>query len=549
MYKDKMEGNAKRILTKRQIISKWYRGRIKTFLLIIKILPWLIFLCSAGALAIFLVSANQAYHISSNFDALPHAYDPDTGTSSIKWQGAEVTIKDGFVKGYLEGEDGRRLVLRALSPFPSLSVKSDKDVRIEIRLENVDPDRFTSAVNRSDIAFTLVEPSVLEFSIKALSKTKENLVPHVDPASLPSTIGVLGDSRDGYDTFTDMVDRVNAAPVLFSIDNGDLVFNGKPNQYRLFDRILSRSNKTVCLVPGNHDIRMHGRATYELLYGPEYYSFDVGSNHFAFLDSSTGWATKTAIPETQYQWLERDLAKAAGKRLFVITHIPPTDPRANLTRRESANYFDGMDQDDNLLEKKIEAINDAKKLAHGFPTRTEADRFEKIMEKYGVTAVFLSHIHSFFDFTKNGVRYLITGGAGAELLTKDSYYHFLIYDTAPNGDLTMVERPTPPNLYLQRYASTIVLFATALYRENKLVVDLFLIGLILTVLLILVNILIAKRESLGRLWDWAKDVGRYIHRSFGVMVLRRADTDSTQPPVQSGSPGPGKQKHPEDKGR
>lgn len=57
---------------------------------------------------------------------------------------------------------------------------------------------------------------------------------------------------------------------------------------------------------------------------------------------------------------------------------------------------------------------------HGFQDLKEAKGFESIMSTYHVDTVYLSHIHSYFDYTKNGVRYMVTGGAGAELLTKNS---------------------------------------------------------------------------------------------------------------------------------
>lgn len=506
-------------------VTPWLLKRKQLFLVILKILPLVIFLCIAAAITIFLVSANKEYRISSEFTPFPLVYHPDEGTSEVTWQGVEVTIQDGFVKGTLDTKGGTQLVLRALGPFPSITARAGKSMQIKVRLENVSPDLYAQACEKSGVSFTRVAPSVLEFSLQIQKGVEASLVPDPTMDSLSSKIAVLGDSRDGYDTFKDMVERVNAEPVLFAIDNGDLVFSGKANQYRLFDHIVSQSNKTVCLVPGNHDIRKNGRETYELLYGPPYYSFDVGPNHYAFVDSSTGWATKTAIPDAQYTWLEQDLAKAEGKRLFVITHIPPNDPREELTRRESAPYFDGMDQDDNLLEKKIEAINDQKKLAHGFPTKTEADRFEGLMEKHGVTAVFLSHIHSYFDFTKNGVRYIITGGTGAELLTKDSYYHFLTYDTAKSGDLTIVERPTPANLYVQRYAATLGLFATALYRENRLVVTLSVVGFVLLIVLLIANLAIAKQEALHRIGIWIKDNAKYLVQSFRSIVLQRENKE------------------------
>ena len=51
---------------------------------------------------------------------------------------------------------------------------------------------------------------------------------------------ILGDNRDGYDTFDNIIQQVNGKNPIFVIDNGDLVFSGKPNQYRLFDQMVSK---------------------------------------------------------------------------------------------------------------------------------------------------------------------------------------------------------------------------------------------------------------------------------------------------------------------
>jgi len=55
----------------------------------------------------------------------------------------------------------------------------------------------------------------------------------------------------------------------------------------------------------------------------------------------------------------------------------------------------------------------------------------------------LYNIHSYLEYTKGGVRYLITGGAGAELLTKNSYYHYMIAKIGDISTATIVELPSP----------------------------------------------------------------------------------------------------------
>lgn len=294
------------------------------------------------------------------------------------------------------------------------------------------------------------------------------------------------------------------------IDNGDLVYSGKPNQYRIFNQMISGISTTLCTTLGNHDIRGNGRETYSKLYGPEYYSFDFGENHFVFLDSSRGYAEKQAIPDEQYAWLERDLQKAQGKRIYVISHVPPTDPRSGVKPNEIEAYTDKVKQEGGFIEQKLEAYSEDETIDHGFRTKQEAQKFENLMSQYKVSDVYLSHIHSYFDYTKDGVRYIISGGAGAELLTQNSYYHYLIAKAGTTDTLTMVQLPSPANLLLQRYMATVALFAQAMYMENQAAVDLFIAGFVLLILLLLLLLFLKLKNRLTVFWTLMKDTGRFI---------------------------------------
>jgi Icc protein len=121
-----------------------------------------------------------------------------------------------------------------------------------------------------------------------------------------------------------------------------------------------------------------------------------------------------------------DLKKSHGKHIFVITHIPAYDPRSGVTLNKISNYVSEVKSGDNWAEQKLNNYNETKDMEHGFQDALEAAKFENIMSTYHVDTVYLSHIHSYLEYTKDGVRYLISGGAGAELLTKNSYYHYMI---------------------------------------------------------------------------------------------------------------------------
>jgi hypothetical protein len=220
-----------------------------------------------------------------------------------------------------------------------------------------------------------------------------------------------------------------------------------------------------------------------MLYGPAYYSFDFADSHFVFLDSSPGWAEKRAISEEQYTWLEKDLIKAQGRHIFVITHIPPQDPRRGVTPNEIPNYASQVENGQSWVEQKLDNYSESKSMNHGFQDPQEAARFENIMSTYHVDTVYLSHIHSYLEYTKGGVHYLITGGAGAELLTENSYYHYMIKEFSDINKIAVVELPSPANNYLARYGAAIQLFASAMYEENPVAVVLILAGFILLILL------------------------------------------------------------------
>lgn len=94
-------------------------------------------------------------------------------------------------------------------------------------------------------------------------------------------------------------------------------------------------------------------------------------------------------------------------------------------------------------------------------------RFEDLMTKYKVDTVFLSHINSYFSFIKGGVRYIISGSAGAELLTPNSYFHYLrvkVTDKEVLPEVILMPSPTNQNQ---------LLFYGSLY--GKLVLNGFLI--------------------------------------------------------------------------
>jgi hypothetical protein len=490
---------------------------------IIKLIIFLLCLCIATGIGLFLYNAYYGYNINSGFTSLPLNYNPDDSTSSYSWNGTDITVHGGFVKGVQKSSSpGDSLVIRALSPLPVVEIKNSSPSvqNLSIHIENINPGFYASSIDPA-INPSRITVNTLEFSLSVDAGAIKQINPSQPNDTEDDNYVILGDSRDGYETFDKIVAQVNALNPVFVIDNGDLVYSGKPNQYRIFDQMVSGISTTLCTTLGNHDIRGNGRDTFIKLYGPEYYSFDFGDNHFVFLDSSRGYDEKQAIPDEQYDWLERDLQKAEGMRIYVISHVPPTDPRSGVKPNEIEAYTDKIKQEGGFVEQKLEAYLEDESIDHGFQDKQEAQKFERLMSQYKVTTVYVSHIHSYFDYTKDEVRYIISGGAGAELLTQNSYYHYLIAKAGATDTLTMVQLPSPANLMLQRYGATVSLFAEAMYRENQAAVLLFIAGLALLALLLLLLLFLKLKDRLAVLWILIKDTGRYIAKRHRELYKRK----------------------------
>ncbi|AEV27931.1 putative phosphohydrolase [Sphaerochaeta pleomorpha str. Grapes] len=491
----------------------------------IPVLVLFVMLCLMVGIGLFLFNSFSRYTVHDNFESIPLQFNPEDASSTYTNNQATITVTNGFVKALIKdpSDNSTSIVIRALSPLPSLQVQATLQESISLIVENINPDLYAKALAGNKVDLQQVSNNSVRILLHVEKGQPVNIQPVQPTSTLHDSYVILGDNRDGYDTFDQIIQQVNGIKPVFVIDNGDLVFSGKPNQYRLFDKMISNLSSTICTTLGNHDVRRNGRETYTMLYGPAYYSFDYATSHFVFLDSSPGWAEKTAISEAQYSWLEKDLAKAKGKQIFVITHIPSTDPRPGTNPNLIPSYVRSLDGNSNWVERKLDSYSVSKSMNHGFQDREEASRFEELMSKYSVDTVYLSHIHSYQEYYSKGVRYLITGGAGAELLTEDSYFHYLIAKIGDSKEITMVELPSPANTYIMRYVATLQLFALALYEENPLAIVLIILGLCTLAVLLVIMLYLKKKQSFDTLGKWFHDTAVYARNRFQELFTQDKD--------------------------
>ena len=245
-------------------------------------------------------------------------------------------------------------------------------------------------------------------SIHDWNKREISRIKVANPTDL--TFAVFGDNKGNYSVFEPLLHDIDHdTEIVFAVDVGDLVSKGKRGKYRRFLNQV-QENLTIPFLTaiGNHDLNNGHSGSYLEIFGPTFYSFQIGQSYFIVLDATT----ESGFDRTERQWLEYELQKAqASKARFVFMHVPPFDPRGN-----------GFNKC--LPEKDREDLLD-------------------LFRRYNVTHLFASHIHGYFSGVWEGVPYTITGGAGGGLQGSgpEHFFHHYVKVHVSNGKVDiMVKR-------------------------------------------------------------------------------------------------------------
>jgi hypothetical protein len=149
---------------------------------------------------------------------------------------------------------------------------------------------------------------------------------------------------------------------------------------------------------------------YERSFGQLHYWFAYDETLFVALDTSG-----KGIREDELVWLDRTLSlhRPQYRTCIVFTHVPPHNPQAG----------------------------------GGHDLGKGGDRLMAVLEKWNVTALFASHVHSYAEESIRGVPVYITGGGGADLDHPDDTFHYLLCRIDSDGKLTVTKEdvPTLPN--------------------------------------------------------------------------------------------------------
>lgn len=225
---------------------------------------------------------------------------------------------------------------------------------------------------------------------------------------------VMGDVQGGDEILKAIISRINAQnDICFVVQTGDVCPKGTAEEFEHYSGLMKTIKVPVKRACGNHD-RGTDAGFFEKYVGKSYYSWDYEDCHFTIFDDS-----RDLLDEAQIQWLKKDLAESKAGHKYVFCHRPVYSPY-------SKHRMGEIDPQ----------------------AREQAQQLTDIFSQYKVTAVISGHIHAFREEEPyKGVKYYVTGGAGARLYHIKHYnavYHYLIVDTR-SGEVKMIEIEPPGN--------------------------------------------------------------------------------------------------------
>lgn len=213
------------------------------------------------------------------------------------------------------------------------------------------------------------------------------------------TFVVAGDNRDGDAVLKQIFKRAKDFRPRFMLHTGDFVPEGHKAEYLQFIKLLKQAPFPVLPAIGNHEIYNQGRRWYSAFFGPGDFFMDYGPDRFVWLDNA-----EKKVTTAQLKWLNQVLG-VKKRYKFLIMHHP------------TQNIF----------------------WFYAFHEGAEA--LIQTVEKHKVNYVFMGHIHIYDKMESEGVKWVISGGAGAPLYRMPLYFsaeggaypHFLVFQVSPTG--------------------------------------------------------------------------------------------------------------------
>lgn len=351
-------------------------------------------------LAVTVVAGIVGTRIARHQGTAPHetpAEDPYT-----------VTLQDGvnvLLSGCFPSSGaGPGLTVRAISLSPRMTFVSESGdpCQIDVIVTNVSTERTeVTGAQRTDSGEI---PGTVRFSVDLPGGAPKNVELNVTGERDLFSFYVFGDNRTRYHVLEKIFEDAAGERPLFVFNSGDLVNNGTHEELQEHMDAVADLPVPYFTALGNHDTTRHEHKAdaYVELFGPTYYSFEYGNSFFIVLDNGTGYVSRK-----QLKWLHTALQK--GKEFahtFVFAHYPPFDPRRG--HHHCMKPFVGG-----------------------------VGALMRLLKDGDIDFFFAGHLHAYYEIERNGVNYIISGGAGADMSEPFPYHHYVV--VIVDGDAVSTE--------------------------------------------------------------------------------------------------------------
>lgn len=270
-------------------------------------------------------------------------------------------------------------------------------------------------------------------TVKTRPNADEISAAQATPLAYPYDIVVMGDSRTpGVEIFKGLLGQTAqlAQPPVFGINVGDLVLTGLELEYNNYiDSLVDVAYPFINGIGNHEQYAPEGSSLYQTAFGPEDFYFDYGSSRFIYLDNSNPSAY--GLTTAQLAWLESLLDDPTHPDKYTFMHVPPTLPTGAVETSVTAGAV--IPGDDVYTPNRAGILSGIA----SFPGSAE---LINLLEAYQVRIAFFGHIHDFEHSFANGVHYVVTGGAGAEIGTVEDnppdygvFHHFMKVRIAADG--------------------------------------------------------------------------------------------------------------------
>lgn len=307
-------------------------------------------------------------------------------------KGENVSVTGGFIRLV----NGSTVYIRALGFNVSVSVKPP-GTKLTYVIENINP-AYVDYPKCAEVGDTWIKLN----STGSFTITTRNVSNY--------TFFAIGDHRPAHrddpvpKVFLEIMGQINNKSGAFVIDGGDLVYSGRLKEWIGLMKVW-KWNKPLFLTPGNHEYQGEGKNIFHYLFGPdEDYIFVLGDYVYVLMNDVENGYT---LSSSQWGALEDALkmANKTGRKAVIVMHAPPYDPRPEGDHTMNSN---------------------------------SAQKLLTLMREYNAFGIF-SHIHLNWYGEYQGVRMVITGGAGAPLYVTDpnegGFYGYAVLSMGEGGEI------------------------------------------------------------------------------------------------------------------